>query len=460
MIRAYSELAGRYRLEGKIAVGGMGEVWRGTDVVLDRPVAIKLLHGAGPHDDADAAARFRAEARHVGSLSHSGIAQVYDYREADLDFPSFLVMELVEGPSLAALVSQGPLDPARAMDIVAQAAAALHEAHAAGLVHRDIKPPNLLLGPGDQVKIIDFGIAQTTRSADVTGTGSVIGSPAYLAPERVRGGGATAASDLYSLGIVAYECLAGAPPFSGTSMEVAHAHVRRPMPPLPPDVPEAIAPFIERLTAKDPAARPASAADVAGQARYLRDSMRANRTLRLPVPHPAWAPFSSPGARLAPDGSGPHQAAADRDPTLLDPHAPTRERPRFGLVVPVAIVAIAMLAGLVGWQLKGALGTGQGQAPVGRPAATTTPGHPAAGTVTVTAATLDGQSARTARRRLVQLGLRPRLVRQPSDQPPGTVLSVTPSGAVRPGTIVVVTVAAGPHGHDHGGHDHGGGGGD
>src|SRR5215469_793144 len=191
MFGVETDLAGRYRLESRIEIGGMGEVWRGTDTVLDRPVAIKLLHKTDEHPAA--AARFRAEARHVGSLSHSGIAQVYDYREADRGCPPFLVMELVEGPSLAGLLSEGPLDPVRTMDIIAQAASALHEAHAAGVVHRDIKPGNLLLGPGDQVKIIDFGIAQTARSAEVTGTGAVIGSPAYLAPERLRGGAATPA---------------------------------------------------------------------------------------------------------------------------------------------------------------------------------------------------------------------------------------------------------------------------
>ena len=457
MIRADTILAERYRLESRIAVGGMGEVWRGTDLVLDRPVAIKVLHLAEAEGYADAAARFRAEARHVGSLSHAGIASVYDFCESDRGYPPFLVMELVEGPSLAGLLTAGPLDPMRTMDIVAQTAAALGEAHAAGLVHRDIKPANLLLAPGDQVKIIDFGIAQGARSAEVTGTGAVIGSPAYLAPERVRGGAATPASDLYSLGIVTYECLAGAPPFSGPGMDVAHAHVHQPMPPLPPDVPPQLASFVERLTAKDPAGRPARAADVAEHARHLRDTLRSNRTLRLPALHPAWEPFSSPGHRAASGGSRRHDPPSGGDPGTPDRDARpgfghARARPRFGLVVPLAILAIAVLAGLVGWQLKGVLGPSGGQPP--SHTVTNGPSQPA-GTVNVSSA-LVGQDAQTVKRELAQQGLQPQLVKQPSDQQPGTVIAVTPTGPLVPGTVVTIGVAT-SHGH---GHDHGNGQGD
>lgn len=454
MVGPNTNLSGRYRLESRIAIGGMGEVWRATDDVLGRPVAVKLLHQADEYQYADAVARFRAEARHVGSLSHPGIAQVYDFGEANRDHPPFLVMELVDGPSLAGLLSRGPLSPTRTMDIVAQTADALHAAHAAGLVHRDIKPGNLLIGPGEQVKIVDFGIAQAASSAAVTGTGAVIGSPAYLAPERVRGGAATPASDLYSLGIVAYECLAGAPPFSGAGMAIAHAHVHEPMPPLPADVPAEIAPFVAQLTAKDPAARPANAADVAAHARSLRDSTRGNRTLLMPTMHPNWEPYSSPGGRDDADQPGRHRAL-----THDDPAAGGRAPRRFGLVATLAAIALAVLAGLVGWQLKGVLGQNH---QAGSSPAASTPSSPTAGTVMVAASTLDGQDVHDVRKQLRQLGLQLKLVFQPTDQQdPGTVISVTPSGPVQPGSVITVTVATQPggHGHDHGGDGGGGGGG-
>src|SRR5215469_1150946 len=249
-------VAGRYRLDGQIASGGSGEVWRGVDTVLDRPVAVKVLHAEHARH-AEARAQFQAEARHAGSLSHPGIAQVYDYGDAGPGHRPYLVMELVIGRSLARVLATGPLDPARAMDLVAQAAAGLHAAHSAGLVHRDIKPANLLLGPGDQVKITDFGIAYAAGSALVTRGETLIATAAYLAPERVDGAPATPASDLYSLGIVAWECLAGGPPFPGFGVAVAVAHRDRPLPPLPPDVPGPVSALVADLAAKDPAARPA-----------------------------------------------------------------------------------------------------------------------------------------------------------------------------------------------------------
>jgi len=265
-------LSDRYRLDDLIAAGGMGEVWRATDLVLGRPVAVKLLRVEYAQHP-ETLARFRAEARHAGALSHPHIARIYDYGEADATHPPFLVMELVDGPPLTRLLASGLMEPARVMDMVAQAADGLAAAHAAGLIHRDIKPGNLLLAPPGQVKITDFGIAYAAGSAPITRTGMLIGTPAYVAPERVTGAGATPASDLYSLGIVAYECLAGALPFSGTAMEVALSHQMRVLPPLPAAVPAEVAALVAELTAKDPAARPASAREIVTRAGRLRDAL-------------------------------------------------------------------------------------------------------------------------------------------------------------------------------------------
>jgi serine/threonine-protein kinase len=267
-------LGGRFVLGGRIGSGGYGEVWRATDTVLSRPVAVKLLHERYAQR-AETLARFQAEARHAGVLSHENIAQVYDYREPADGQPPYLVMELVDGPSLEAVLAGGPLDVRRTMDIIAQAAAGLQAAHAAGMIHRDVKPGNLLLAPGGTVKITDFGIAHTIGSAPVTASGEVIGTPGYLAPERVTGESATPASDLYSLGMVAYECLTGAPPFTGPAVVVALAQRERPLPPLPPAVSADAAAFVARLAAKDPAHRLGSAAEAAIWAGLIRDGVGA-----------------------------------------------------------------------------------------------------------------------------------------------------------------------------------------
>ena len=266
-------LRDRYRLDALIASGGMGDVWRGTDLAIDRRVAIKLLRSEHA-DDEDGLARFRAEAHHAGSLSHPNIAQVFDYGEARTAEPGYLVMELVEGLSLTRILDDGPLPPGDVMDVVAQAARGLAAAHRAGLVHRDIKPGNLLVRLDGLVKITDFGIAtaagETPVTQPVTQPGMLIGTPAYLAPERISGVPATPATDLYALGVVAHQCLTGKVPFAGEPLAVALAHLDRGIPPLPPSVPPAVAALVADLTRQDPAARPGSAWDVAVRAEHLR----------------------------------------------------------------------------------------------------------------------------------------------------------------------------------------------
>ena len=239
-------LAGRYRLQDRIAGGGAGEVWRAADAVLGRAVAVKLLRPeyAG---NGEVLARFRAEPRYAALVCHPGVVPVHDYGPGGPVGAPFLVMELVDGPSLAEVAACGPLEPAWVLDVAGQVAAGLAAAHAQGLVHRDIKPGILLLAPGGTVKIIDFGIASAAGSASLTLAGTLPGTPGYLAPERAAGAPATAASDLYSLGVVAWECLAGAPPFTGTPLEIALAHADRVMPPLPAAIPGGVADLVAEL---------------------------------------------------------------------------------------------------------------------------------------------------------------------------------------------------------------------
>src|SRR6266496_3311337 len=255
-------LAGRYRLVHRLASGGMGQVWRAEDKVLGRPVAVKLLSSEFAEDRAFLD-RFRTEARRTAALSHPGIASVFDYGETGEPNPTaYLVMELVEGAPLSAVLArEGRLDPERALDVVAQAALALGAAHRAGVVHRDVKPSNLLIRRDGVVKVTDFGIARMIGEAPRSEIGLVVGTDAYLSPEQVACRPVTPASDVYALGVVAYECLAGRRPFTGEHpVAVALAHQRHRPPPLPSDVPEPVRALVEQAMAKDARTRPAAVA--------------------------------------------------------------------------------------------------------------------------------------------------------------------------------------------------------
>jgi eukaryotic-like serine/threonine-protein kinase len=263
----------RYALTSRIATGGMGEVWRGTDTLLSRPVAIKVLK-AEYADDAQFRARFETEARHAASLHHPGIAGVFDFGEAAPADGSgtprpFLVMELVEGQPLSALLRPGsPMDPDVVRDLLAQAADALGAAHRTGIVHRDVKPGNLIVTPDRRTKVTDFGIARAAEGMSLTETGQVMGTPAYISPEQAEGRRATSASDVYALGVVAFECLAGHKPFlADTPVATAVAHLRQPVPDLPDTVPADLAAVVRRSMAKDPAERYADGAAFAAALR-------------------------------------------------------------------------------------------------------------------------------------------------------------------------------------------------
>ena len=270
-------LAGRYRLTDRIAAGGMGEVWRGEDVLLNRAVAVKLLP-TGRAGDESFLARFRAEARYAASLSHPGIARVYDYGESAEFGGAYLIMELVKGEPLSAILARaGRLSPDATLDIVGQSARALDAAHQAGIVHRDIKPGNLLVAAGGTTKITDFGIATAVRAAQashLTETGMVMGTAMYVSPEQATGAPVDASSDIYSLGVVAYECLAGHVPFMASEpLAIAYAHKHAPIPALPPDVPQPVADLVYDMLAKTPAGRPVSSRVVADRADMLREAL-------------------------------------------------------------------------------------------------------------------------------------------------------------------------------------------
>jgi eukaryotic-like serine/threonine-protein kinase len=270
-------LAGRYRLTDRIAAGGMGEVWRGEDVLLNRAVAVKLLPTGRAGDEAFLA-RFRAEARYAASLSHPGIARVYDYGESAEFGGAYLIMELVRGEPLSAILARaGRLSPDATLDITAQAARALDAAHRAGIVHRDIKPGNLLIAAGGITKVTDFGIATAVaaaQAAHLTETGMVMGTAMYVSPEQATGAPVDASSDIYSLGVVAYECLAGHPPFRASEpLEIAYAHKHAPVPPLPPGLPPPVSDLVYDMLAKTPDGRPASGQVVADRADMLRDAL-------------------------------------------------------------------------------------------------------------------------------------------------------------------------------------------
>ena len=260
---------GRYELQSRIAIGGMGEVWQATDLVIGREVAIKILKDEYLGDPGFLE-RFRAEARHAALVNHEGIANVYDYGEEEGS--AYLVMELVPGEPLSTILErEGTLSIDKVLDIVGQTAAALQAAHAAGLVHRDIKPGNMLITPEGRVKITDFGIARIADQVPLTATGQVMGTVQYLSPEQASGQPASPATDIYSLGIVAYECLSGKRPVTGESqVAIAMSQINDAPPPLPDTIAEPVRNLVYACIAKKPADRPASAANLARAAQALR----------------------------------------------------------------------------------------------------------------------------------------------------------------------------------------------
>lgn len=265
---AATDIGGRYRIEGPLGRGGMAEVRAGTDLRLNRPVAVKFLLPEMAARE-DIRRRFEAEARAAASLSDPHAVAVYDTGEHD-GLP-YIVMERLPGETLADRIAEGPQDPAWVRQMAREVLGALGAAHAAGLVHRDVKPGNILITAENHAKIADFGIAKSLEGADgsldLTGTGQLLGTPAYFPPERLDGGPATAQSDLYSLGVVLYEALTGSCPFPGdTPVAAAMAIVAGEYPPLNevrPGLDPSLITTVERAMATDPAQRFESAAAMA-----------------------------------------------------------------------------------------------------------------------------------------------------------------------------------------------------
>jgi serine/threonine-protein kinase len=386
----------RYRLVRRIAAGGMGEVWEADDAVLGRRVAIKLLAeelAADPH----ATRRFVREARATARLAHPNVARVYDFGR-DGGVP-FLVMELLEGETLAARLGSGPFPPAEAARIAAAIADALDAAHQRGIVHRDVKPSNVMLTPGGDVKVMDFGIAAAADETSSTTGSGLYATVAYVSPERVAGRPATPASDVYSLGAVLYQLLCGRPPFTGDSPAlVARAHLHEqptPVGRLAPWVPARLAEACQVALAKDPARRPSSAAAFATR-------------LRAAVPPgPAAPPPTGPATRRL-HHRARYQATVEASPPAADPAgspettvqvgegAPAWRRRRRRVTVLLGLVLVALLGVVAVRELGGAAGDPGSSLRAPTPAGT----RAAAGAVTVavqataevwTRATVDGR---------------------------------------------------------------------
>jgi serine/threonine-protein kinase len=285
-------LAERYQLEELIATGGMGSVYRALDQHLGRPVAIKVLKPSLA-DDAMFLERFRREARAAAMVNHPNVARVFDYGERRSE--PFIVMELVDGETLAERIDrQGRLPWREAFAIAAQVARALAAAHAHGVVHRDVKPANILLDASGQVKVTDFGIARAARATTLTRPGMVLGSANYVAPEQAQGNPVAPAADLYSLGCVLFEAVTGSTPYRGpNAVAIATQHVSADVPDpreLVPDLPAEAATLVMRSLRKDPAARfpsgSAMADALAAAAAPGRAPRRDDPTVAMPAVRP------------------------------------------------------------------------------------------------------------------------------------------------------------------------------
>jgi serine/threonine-protein kinase len=353
----------RYRLDDRIAAGGMGEVWQATDTVLGRDVAVKTLH-TDRAGDPGFQTRFRHEARAMAVLHHPNVADVFDYGESGSD--AYIVMARVDGQPLSQRIAErGRLSPAETLSIIVQAGRALEAAHDAGIVHRDVKPGNLIIQPDGTVVLVDFGVARSAESPTLTGAKEVVGTALYIAPEQVSKQVTGPPADIYALGAVAYHCLAGHPPFLGDNpVTVALHHLNDDPPPLPDDVPEPVQALVATAMAKDPAKRFRSAAAMADAAAGISGGAEGT---------PAAVTTAGTAVRAASAG----------DTTVLAPApAPTRRRPdrRGALLAGVlALLTVAAVAAVLAFANPGRLLPGGPEPSTAVPGSADPGGSPGAG---------------------------------------------------------------------------------
>ncbi|UPG68371.1 protein kinase domain-containing protein [Gordonia hongkongensis] len=369
----------RYRLIRLIATGGMGQVWEALDTRLNRRVAVKVLK-AEYTSDPEFIARFRAEAQTTAKLNNPGIANVFDYGETPDynggDPLAYLVMELVDGEPLNSVISRlGRLSLTNTLDMLEQTGRALQAAHSQGLVHRDVKPGNILITPVGQVKITDFGIAKAVDSAPVTKTGMVMGTAQYISPEQATGDEATAASDVYSLGVVGYEALTGRRPFLGDgAITVAMKHIREAPPPLPTNLPSGVRELIEITMAKDPRQRYANGGEFADAVAAVRAGRRPPRPGAIAGAAAGAAGAAALGAAVARGATATGAASRPVTPrptsrTAVAPPPPdnswtTGQKVLAGIAAALLVGAI----GLIGFYL---VNSGNGDAATPPPPSTT-----------------------------------------------------------------------------------------
>jgi len=326
-------LDGRYRMGERLGGGAVADVYKALDDRLQRPVAIKVFRG----DAADQLQRHEAEMRTLAALDHPSLVTVFDAGTDEETNRPFLVMRLVEGPTLGAELRSGSLTPERSARYGAELAEALGYVHERGLVHRDVKPANVLISEDGRVHLADFGIARLVDSAHETKTGDVLGTPAYFAPEQVAGETVGPPADIYALGIVLFECLTGRRPFEGTAVEVAMARVAR-EPEIPPDMPESWRDLIGAMTRRDPAARP-TAAQVAGALRRLAAGESLGQTM-------AMQPLSA-ATTVLPPATVATQAMPAVATTPTPPPAAVRRGPSRAAVAVILLIVVAVAAAVV-----------------------------------------------------------------------------------------------------------------